>query len=154
MASALFEGEFVGRIVNPEIGGSPPRVKFDVIVTSDGPHKGKRAQYSGKFDEKSVKWTKRDMMLAGWQGKNSRTFIDDVKRAAREIPFTAEIASFKREDGSISEWTSAKLGGGAPLAPLDADGHDKLDRWLAEAGEVEPPQRNASPPPRDGDVPF
>jgi hypothetical protein len=146
--AALFEGEFMGRIANPEIGGSPVKVKFDVIVTSDGPHKGKRAQYSGKFDDKNVKWTKRDMVLAGWQGKNSRTFIEDVKKAAREVSFTAEIASYKRDDGSISEWTSAKLGGGAPLTPPDAEGYDKLDRWLNEAGDVEP-QKKA-----DADNPF
>ena len=128
--AALFEGEFVGKIVNPEIGGKPPRVKFDVIVTSEGPHKGKRAQYSGKFDEKNVKWTKRDMIAVGWQGKSARTFVEDVKKAAREVPFTAEIASFKRDDGSISEWTSAKLGAAAPLEPLDAEGFEKVDRWL------------------------
>jgi len=150
MAQQLFEGECVGRIVNPELGGNPPRVKFDLIVT-EGPHQGKRAQYNGKFDDKNVKWTKRDMMVAGWQGKSSRTFVDDVKKAAKVVPFTAEIAQWKREDGTISEWTSAKLGGSKPLEPLDADGFGKVDRWLNEAGDIEPQHPNA---PGSTDAPF
>lgn len=146
--ATLFEGEFTGKIVNPEIGGSPPRVKFDVIVVSDGPHKGKRASYSGKFDEKSIKWTKRDMMIAGWQGKDARTFVDDVKKAEKTVPFTAEIASFKRDDGTVSEWTSAKLGGAAPLKPLDKEGIEKVNNWLSQVeGEAAPSD------PRE-DLPF
>ena len=133
----LFEGTFQkGRIVNAEIGysGNSPRVKWDVVVEDDGPHKGKVAKYSGKLEEKYIAYTKRDMIAIGWQGQSIRTFVDDVKRANKAVPFTAEIASFKRDDGSVSEWTSAKFGASKPLDAPTADQERDLDRWFSQAG--------------------
>ena len=140
--AVLFEGECVGKVVNPEVGldsQNRPRVRWDMIV-ADGDHKGKRANYSGKLDPENIKFTKRDMVSVGWAGKDVRTFVDDVKKADRAVPFTAEIASFKRDDGSVSEWTSAKFNGGSkPLGQMDRDGFDKVNRWFSEAGDVSPP---------------
>ena len=87
--------ECVGKATNVEIGKDSKntyRVRFDMVVM-DGEHKGKRASYSGKLDEDNIKWTKRDMLLLGWAGKSVRTFADDVKKADRAVPFTADIAS-------------------------------------------------------------
>jgi hypothetical protein len=106
------------------------------MLVIEGEHKGKRASYSGKLDEQNIKWTKRDMIAIGWQGKDVRTFVEDVKKADRSLPFVAEIASFKRDDGTVSEWTSAKMTGAKPLAALGTDKVSDVNKWFAEAGDV------------------
>lgn len=136
----LFNDECMGRAINPEIGGSPVKVRWEVEVT-EGPHKGKRARYSGKLDDKNIRFTKRDMIKVGWQGKSAKTFVADVRAANRVVPFLAEIASY---DGS--QWTSAKYG--SSLAPVED--FDKVDRWLAEAGDA----ASEKPANDDGDAPF
>jgi hypothetical protein len=143
----LFEGQFQqGQITNAEIGpnnSGKMTVRWNVVVVDDGPHKGKVANYSGKLDPDAIKWTKRDMIAIGWQGKDVRTFVDDVKKANRLVPFKAEIARFTRNDGSVSEWTSAKMSGAAqPLGALSGDDVANANRWFAEAPEIEP--RSAS----------
>ncbi|HWG32942.1 MAG TPA: hypothetical protein VN650_02150 [Gemmatimonadaceae bacterium] len=142
MAQQLFEGTFSqGRVINPEIGQNSvgkPSVRWSMVVVDDGEHKGKTANYSGKLDPDNIKWTKRDMIAIGWQGKDVRTFVDDVKKANRLVPFTAEIATYKRPDGSVSEWTSARMGGAAPLNALDADAAAKVNGWFAEAQDMAP----------------
>ena len=47
----LFEGTCIGKPVNVEFGGDKgkPRVRWQMEVTQ-GPHTGKRANYSGKLD--------------------------------------------------------------------------------------------------------
>jgi hypothetical protein len=136
----LFEGSFQqGRILNPEVGpnnAGKVTVRWNVTVVDDGEHKGKVANYSGKLDPDNIKWTKRDMIAIGWQGKDVRTFVDDVKKANRLVPFTAEIATYKRPDGSVSEWTSAKMSGAAPLGALSGDQAADANRWFAEAPDV------------------
>jgi hypothetical protein len=134
----LFEGDCVGKVINPEIGESrgKVKVKWEMIV-SDGDHKGKRASYSGKLDAENIKFTKRDMLVVGWKGKDVRTFVSDVKAADLTVPFSAEIAETTYEDsGKTSRWTSAKFSGGAPLAVLDKDKADAVNRWFAEAGDI------------------
>ncbi len=137
--AALFEGNVLGKVVNPEFGGDKngkPKVKWEMQVT-EGEHKDKRASYSGKLDEENIKFTKRDMMLIGWKGKDVRTFVDDVKAANLTIPFQAEIATNTYQDtGKTSQWTSARFSGGAPLKALDKDKLDQANKWFSDAGAV------------------
>lgn len=145
----LFEGDVIGKPVNVEFGadgGGKPRVRWEMVVV-DGEHKGKRASYSGKLDTENIKWTKRDMMLIGWQGKDVRTFVADVKAADRSVSFQAEIATNTYQDsGKTSQWTSAKFSGGSkPLAPLDNDSIAKANKWFAEVPDVG--QRTEDAPP-------
>lgn len=129
---SLFEGNCTGKAVNVEIGldsNGKARVRWNMEVTK-GDHKGKLANYSGKLDPDNIKWTKRDMMAIGWQGKDVKTFVADVEKAAREIPFTAEIADYNGR-----QWTSAKIGGAAPLQAPDRGTVDKLNGWFAEVGD-------------------
>lgn len=149
MAQQLFEGTFQqGKVIDAELGKSGKmRVRWNLVVLDDGPHKGKVASYSGKLDPENIKFTKRDMIAAGWLGKDVRTFADDVKQAARIVPFTAEIASFKRDDGSVSEWTAARMGSVAkPLEQLDSDEVRKVNEWFANAGDLEPQNKDSSTP--------
>ncbi len=155
--ATLFEGSCIGKAVDIEFGidnKEKPRVRWSMQVTA-GPHIGKRANYSGKFDAGNIKWTKRDMMLIGWKGKDVRTFLDDVRAANREISFDAEIARFERSDGSVSEWTSVRMSGAAPLAPAKDDTIAEVNKWFSEAEEIGPPKSDGSE--TDGsetDAPF
>lgn len=134
--SALFAGECIGKATKIEFGADSqgrPRVRWEMEVV-DGPHAGKHAQYSGKLDPENIKWTKRDMIAIGWQGKSVKTFVEDATKAAaagKRVPFTAEIAEFNG-----STWTSAKMNGALPLAALPSDKVADVDRWFAEAGDV------------------
>ncbi len=150
MAGALFEGSCIGKPVNVEFGGSggKPKVRWEMEAT-EGEHKGKRASYSGKLDPDNIKWTKRDMIAIGWKGKDVRTFVDDVKAQTGTVPFVAEIARFNRPDGSVSEWTSAKMTGALPLEALDKDKVDNVNKWFAEAGDIAPAANGAN-----SDIPF
>lgn len=134
----LFEGEFkLGRVINASI--TKQGARFDLVVEDEGPHKGKRAAYSGKFDDKYIATTKRDMKRAGWKGQTSRTFVDDLKATSALLPFTAEIASFTRDDGKVSEWTAARLG----PPELSDDDARSVDGWLAATKDT--PANSAHP---------
>ncbi len=151
--AALFEGNVTGKVVNPEFGADKngkPRVKWEMQVL-DGEHKDKRASYSGKLDEENIKWTKRDMILIGWKGKDVRTFVDDVKAANLTVPFQAEIATNTYQDtGKTSQWTSARFAGAAaPLKALDKDKIDQANKWFADAGDVSAPTTGGN-----SDIPF
>lgn len=147
---SLFEGNCIGRVVNPEFGGDKqnrPRVRWEMEVT-EGPHAGKRATYSGKLDPDNIKWTKRDMIAIGWKGVDVRTFVDDVKANTRPIPFVAEIASWEDR-----QWTSAKMTGALPLATLDKDKVADVNQWFKEAGDVAPTSNGAGGG-SESDIPF
>lgn len=141
--ATLFEGTFQqGKAVNVEVGKSGKKVvRWEMIVVDDGPHKSKSARYSGKLDPDNIKWTKRDMIMLGWQPREGKylieTFVEDVAKANKLVPFTAEIATFERDDGSVSRWTSARLGGAKPLAPLDSDEVRDVNGWFAEVSDGE-----------------
>lgn len=151
--ASLFEGNCNGRAVNVEFGAdgnNKPRVRWEMEV-SDGPHAGKRARYSGKLDPENIKYTKRDMMLIGWKGRDVRTFVDDVKTANKVVPFVAEIARFDR-DGKVNEWTSVKFSGSAkPLNELDRDKIESVNRWFAEVPDE---SGHSNAPGKDEDLPF
>lgn len=147
----LFEGSCTGKPINVEFGADNngrPRVRWNMEVT-EGEHKGKIANYSGKLDQENIKWTKRDMIAIGWKGKDVTTFVADVKAANAVVPFTAEIANFNG-----NQWTSAKMQGALPLAALDKNRVADVNRWFAEAGLDEGgnvPQTSAG---SDADLPF
>ena len=153
----LFSGDCIGRAVNVQLGGDKngkPKVQWEMEVT-EGEHKGKRAQYSGKFDADNIKWTKSHMKLIGWQGSDVRTFVDDVAKANLTIAFTAEVAEYERPDGTVSRWTSAKMTGALPLSALDAKKLDDVNRWFSEAEEIAPPgEAHPNAPGADSDIPF
>ncbi len=137
--ATLFEGTCIGKPVNVEFGAdnnNRPCVRWEMEVTQ-GEHKGKRARYKGKFDEKSIKWTKRDMRSIGWKTDSVKTFLADVAAANVEIEFVAEIAEY---DGN--RWTSAKMTGAPPLTKLDDSKIAEVDQWFAAAEDIAPPSSN------------
>jgi hypothetical protein len=142
--ASLFEGiGLLGKAVNVKIEpdkNGKPRVKWDMEVT-EGQHAGKHASYSGKLDEAAIKWTKRDMIAIGWQGKDVRTFVADVTAANKIVPFEAQIASTTYADsGKTAQWTSAKSIGFTPRAPgvLEDSKLDDMNKWFAEAPAIGP----------------
>jgi len=150
----LFEGDCKGKAVDAEIGpdnNGRPVVRWNMLVT-EGPHAGKKASYRGQLDEKNIKYTKRDMMAIGWKGKDAvGTFVNDVKAAELTVPFTAEIAEFTRDNGTVSRWTSARSIGFAakPLGTFDKDKARDVNSWFDEAGDVGAPAAKAG-----DDIPF
>lgn len=139
--ATLFEGTCIGKPVNVEFGADKndrPVVRWQMEVTQ-GPHKGKRANYSGKLDPENIKWTKRDMKLIGWKGVSSKTFLDDVKAANVEIEFNAEIASHQDR-----EWTAVKFTGALPLGKLADSKIAEVDQWFAEAEDMSAPTSNGA----------
>ena len=132
MAKELFEGTgLTGKIISAEVGGDGggnPRARAEIEVV-EGEHKGKRASWSGKINRDSAKYTFAQMRTMGWQGKDVSTFSKDA--TGKPITFEAEIASHNG-----SQWTSARIGGAASLAPLDNDKLRELNRLAAESDEA------------------
>ena len=154
---ALFEGNCIGKVTNVDLGADTSgqlRVRWDIQVT-EGPNRGKIAKYSGKFDGDNAKFTKRDMKAVGWKGADVLTFVKDAEAAACVISFVAEVASVKRPNGKIAQWTSARAIGVVltPLAKLTADAAEKLNQQLTNAGEIGPQSGNAAPV-ADDEIPF
>jgi len=155
--ASLFEGNCIGKAVDVEIGldnNKPPkpRVRWNMEVT-EGPHAGKKASYSGKLDSDNIKYTKRDMMALGWDGKDAAgTFVAQVTQSAKAVPFVAEIARWTRDDGKVSEWTSAKSIGftAQPLAALPPDRAKDVNSWFDEV----PSGPAASSGRANDDLPF
>lgn len=154
---AIFEGNCIGRVQNCDLGADSNgqmRVRWDMQVT-EGPHAGKIAKYSGKFEGENAKFTKRDMKAVGWKGEDIRTFVKDAEAAKCVIAFAAEIASFKRPNGKLAQWTAARSIGIAltPLKKLDDTKAEELNKLLANAGEIGP-QQASTPAVADDDIPF
>lgn len=155
----LFEGSFIGRAINVSVGKNKGKIqiKFDMVIIDDGPYKGRTASYSGKLDDASIKWTKRDMLALGWAGLDLRTLKADVDRAGIAMPFEAVVARYKRDDGTVSEWVVARLkGGSAPLGELDELDAAKANEWFRKADAIEPVkhQSGAAYSVPDEDLPF
>lgn len=153
--SNLFEGEFSAKAIEARLGAYKGRRKVIVeFEICDGDRKGQRVSYDGKLDPESIKWTKRDMIALGWQGKDVRTFRDDVLAANKLMSITCEIARYVRHDGSERQWTTVRRigggGGGSPLEPLTDDQATELNRWFADASELGTRLTSAA----DDGVPF
>jgi hypothetical protein len=134
----LFSGDFTGRATRAEFGedkSGRPKIRITMQVGDGQPHAGKTAAYDGKLDEKNVRFTKAAMVAVGWQGKDVRTFVDDVAKAQLVVPFTVEVARFERDDGSVSEWSAVRrIGSGSPLATPSKETVSDVNKWLADAG--------------------
>lgn len=140
--AALIAGDFQGKAVKAEIGANPksgkPEVRIDMQVT-EGEHKGKIFNYNGKLDDKSIKYTKRDMVAVGWKGKDAvGTFASDVKAADKTVGFTVEIATWNKDDGTVKQWSTVRSIGYTPppLTKLDADKARDVNGWFDDAGEI------------------
>ena len=152
--SHLFETECSAKPVSggPEKRGGKRKVRFEFEIL-DGDHKGKRVGWDGKLEGDAIKWTKRDLLTLGWQGKASATIADDVLKAPRTVRIKTRIARYTRDDGSVSEWTSVDRIFGAPKPgeALDKRELEEMDQWFAEVpGEA----NGTAPPPADTDLPF
>jgi hypothetical protein len=141
---ALIEGQFYGRAIR----GSAKIIKktngktvaVAEIEVTEGEHKGKRFGYDGGLDDKGIKYTRRDLTGLGWKGVTAKTLTADVDAAidaGLTVPFEVKIASFKRPDGSLSEWSTIRsIGRTAPqYEAVDDSKLDEVDRWFAEAGD-------------------
>jgi hypothetical protein len=148
--SVLIEGNFIAKPVNVELGnnkkGAPElRVEFEI---ADGPHAGRKVNYSGLFNEKSTKYTKAAMVALGWQGKDARTIADDAMRAPRPVPIEVQIVRWENPDnGKVREWSAVRNVGrfSEPLKPLGSSDVKDINQWLAEVGDVGK---------SDSDIPF
>lgn len=142
---ALIEGNFHGKAVKAEVGtnkDNKPVIRVELEVT-EGEHKGKRFNYDGNLKAESIKYTKRDMVALGWQGKDVMTFVDDVLKDPKVVPFEVTIATWNKPEsmgGGIKQWSSVRSIGYAapPLTAIDNDKAKDVNSWFAEAGDVAP----------------
>lgn len=148
--SNLIKGNFQGKPVKYEFGqgkrGAEVRIDFVIV---GGEHANMRLPYNGNFTDKGVRYTKRALVALGWQGKDIRTAEADIMTAPRTVPIEVEIASWRKDDGTLKEWSTVRNVGtfGEPLKPLDASGVGDVNKWLADVGDEKPAESN-------GDVPF
>lgn len=158
--SNLFEGDFRGKAVKAEYGTDTKSGKPAVRVTmeiGEGPKAGIQVPYNGNFKAESIRYTKRDLMALGWQGKTIGTFVDDVMKAAKVVPFKVRIARYDNpETGKVSEWISVGSIGyeAPPLAAATNQLTANVDSWFNEADEA--PSGNGKHPNAPGaeDAPF
>jgi hypothetical protein len=156
--SDLFEGEFKGKAVDVEFGANPkngkPCIRLKMEIT-DGQRAGTRLPYEGKLDERNIRYTKSSMVALGWQGKDVRTFVDDVTKAAKVVSFSARIATWDPQDGRpVRQWTSVGSIGfaAAPLSKLESDKVADVNQWFAEVPDDSGGQGNGAP--ADDSIPF
>ena len=137
----MIEGTFQGKAVKAEIGtnkDNKPVIRAQLEVT-EGEHKGKRFNYEGNLKPESIKYTKRDMVALGWQGKDVLTFVDDAMKSPKVVPFEVTIATWNKPDGSVKQWESVRSIGysAPPLNAMDKAKAADVNSWFAEAGDVE-----------------
>lgn len=131
----------MGRLVSGDIGkgGGGYKAIITFQITTPGDRKGWTVKFDGKLDDRSIKWTRRAMLAAGWQGKKTETFAADVAAAAaagRELQIECRIAHFNKPDGTVSWWTSVdRVGSYAPPLEKNADDFAKMDSWFSEVGD-------------------
>lgn len=167
---ALIDGkEYLGTPTDPEYGTNPkngkPEMRFMMEVV-EGDSKGQRVPYKANTkNPQSTSYAKRDMVAAGWQGKTVGTFVADLtaaNKAGKKMTFVARLASFTRDDGTVSQWwTVGSIGYSAP--PLAAPTNDitkNVDSWFADAPDAATPatgnnnSRHPNAPGNDDDLPF
>lgn len=153
--SNLFEGDFQAKAVKPEFGADSqgrPKVRVEMEIV-EGERKGTRVPYDGKLDEKNIRYTKRHMLALGWQGKDIRSFVDDVIKAGLVVPIRTRVATYDRKDGKPpSQWTSVQMIGTPvkPLAQLDGQKVNDVNDWFATADATGAGQSTED----NSDVPF
>lgn len=128
-------------VANPKKNGRAEARATMEIVDEKSPHKGFQVTYSGNFTVQSIKYTRRDLIALGWQGKIVDSLIDDVKKAAKVVPIDVEIASHTYADsGKTTEWSTVRsIGRPAQEAPppLDQKALMEVQQWLTEAAQEE-----------------
>jgi hypothetical protein len=137
----LFEGDFTGKAIKVEYGegkGGKPSIRVTMEI-GEGPRRGTQVQYEANMKAESIKYTKRDLMALGWQGKSVATLVDDITKAALVVPFSTRIATYENpETGKTRQWNSVgSIGNAAP--PLSAPTQDttrNVDNWFAEVDDV------------------
>ncbi len=157
----LFSGHFEARAFKAEIGkvrDKPVTVRIEMEIVSEGEQKGRKLKYEGKLSTDRIKFTKQHMMAVGWQGKTSKTFADDVMKAALVVPVEVRIAEYEGR-----QWPSIDRIGSysAPLEALTADKFAEVDSWFAEVPDAGQPANDGGGsggggglPGDDGDIPF
>lgn len=156
MSNALFEVDCLAKPVKPEFGGDgrgKPKISVEFEIL-DGEYKGHRVPYSGKLDEKSIKFTKRDMIALGWQGTDVRTFVADVTKESKPITITTRIAEWDKRDGSEPRrWTTVgRIHAAQPLTQLESDRVADVNSWFASAGSLDSQSNGTHND--DSEVPF
>lgn len=123
-------------------------VDFEIL---DGDNRGEKITYRGQVNERSAKYTARDLKAIGWKGKDLATLKDDI--AATHIETTIEIKHMNRKDGSGSFPVVRSIGrtasGGnapGPVAQTELANANALLR--AALGDNEPVEANSD------DIPF
>jgi hypothetical protein len=171
MADLQHDAEYIGKAAIAEYGKNPKSNKKEIRIFMEiveGPLAGRRVKWTANMKtDKSIAYSKRDMIAAGWKGKDIATFVSDVAAATAaglKLPFTARLASNGvNEDGSPNEWwTVGSIGVGAvPLAKATADDDRDVNDWFDRAGDVAPASSrgnschpNAPGNGDDSDLPF
>jgi hypothetical protein len=136
--TAPFEGQFTAKVASCEFGlnkKGAPEFSADFVIT-DGERSGVHVPYSGLFGEKAVRYTKQALLQLGWQGKDIATAVADVLKAAKAVPIEVQIASWKKDDGTVREWSTVRNVGRfkEPLKPADRGTLGDVNKWLADAG--------------------
>lgn len=147
MANNLFEGDVHGRAIKAEYGtdkSGKPQCRAVLEITTEGERTGTHVQWSGNFKQDSIKYTRRDMLALGWEGKTIESFVGDVLAKKIIVPFQVRIAEWTDpKTGKLKKWLSAgSIGWEAP--PLNKPTQDttsQVDGWFASAAD-------------DDDLPF
>lgn len=140
MANLIDGNEYIGIPCNPEYGPNPdngrPEAKLWMEIV-EGDMKGAKVPYKANFkDEKSIKYSKRDMKAAGWQGKTIATFVADISaasQAGKRVQFTARLASngVKKDGSPNTWWTVGSIGHtSVPLGKPTEDMNRQVDSWF------------------------
>ena len=146
--SNLSKGNFNGKPTKYEfgMGKKGPEVRIDFQVVG-GEHDGMKLPYTGNFTSKGVKYTKRSLIALGWQGEDINTAEKDIMTSPKTVPIEVEIAQWKKDDGTVKEWSTVRNVGnfGEPLKPVDNSTLKDVNQWLAEAGDEKPADDNSTP---------
>lgn len=133
----LFDGDFVGKIIGAEYGtGTNGKPSARVILEiAEGPRSGTRVTYEANFKKESIKYTKRNLMAAGWQGKSMDTLASDVgERGGYTVPFRIRIAEYLVPGtGKLRQWNSVdSIGDFVPaLSTATMEMTKDVDSWFA-----------------------
>lgn len=150
------DASYMGRAIDPKYGKNPKNNKKEIrlfMEIVEGPLTGRRVKWTANMKtEKSVSYSKRDMMAAGWKGRDIATFEADViaaTTAGLKVPFTARLAeNGLNDDGTPNTWwTVGSIGTGAvPLAATTPEDDRDVNQWFSTAG--------GAPAGDDSDLPF
>lgn len=159
----FFEGDFTGKAVKVEYGegkGGKPTIRVTMTI-SEGQRAGTQVPYDANMKSESIKYTKRDLMALGWQGRSVSTLADDVIKAGLTVPFQVRVATYDNpETGKTRQWLSVGAIGNAapPLSAATEQTTKNVDSWFAEVDEGGGNRQSygghPNAPGADSDIPF